>query len=1286
MRYLLLGAACALASAASASTIPPLPIGAPAPGVQGDTPTAVAQRPEVKAGGERDLLDDLAELILDKDRPAIAAKLRADLAAFAQDQTSHDPALLEAALVMVSETIGSGYGGGWEDVLLDITLPEAAYGLRARVAWLLGDTRALQPLTRWQFVGPFDNERGRGMARATPAEKDPALSPFRGKGAASEVRWRVAPEPGPRGVLYFGRLVYPETQACVVARTWVRSPEARDAVLLIGATEELRVWSGGQPVYEALGRHDFGFDGHSMAISLKAGWNEIAVKVGSQDGSPTLCARIVDVDTGRPLGLEVSGRLPGGEEQLPMADPGLRLRTTTRMIAPGSGLAQTKDAEDGPGLVAAAWLLAAAESVPRKDRPGHVPAREALELVPESPAAHLARLSTMRVAGALDVEEDVNPWLNELRGAIKRHGDRLFLMEEYAEHATNTQGLDERALGFIDRALALRPLSIPARAARYTLLRARGAVELAGLEARGLARAEGIRDWPHVAYDAAGALAPGEDLRNELIEAAAEAGFKPAIDDLARRRVLRSGSADLERAEVGRELRERLQEEPYDIGVRVWAGRRWLSQGAHAMALGAFDEALSLCPDAPNLNGWRARALAAEGDFEEAVAAMERSLAFDASASNEGRYLEYLRSRLNAGAAGLADGLAEGGQGPFHQRFQEPVDRILERRLGGPQAGASDAPREVLLHRLVIEVGPDGTARRYERMVERVLNPAGVREMDRRLFRAYPGDEEVRVLSASVIHGDGTVERARTGRTGGRGFFSLDLPPMESGDVVDIEWRRDDLRPSIFGTYVGIDAAFGTDPRLPLREAEIVLLSGDGVELDVHVTGIGADSLKPDVVTLEDGTVQRTWRVADLEPRRRDTLEPPPEELRLRVQASTYADWEAFGRWWWNLIREEVAVSPEMKAKVAELVDGKETQAERLRAIYDFVVTDIRYNAWEFGIHGYQPYSAPVIFSRRFGDCKDKAILMKAMLGEVGIESWPVVIRSSGRRFEEDLSVAMVNHFNHCIAYVPEQAGIQEMFLDGTATSHPLEVLPDADRGAKVLVVRDGGVELKRIPFPEATDNEMGDLTTVDLRDPSGIRVRLVQRPTGRWDPAIRSLFGGDDASRDEAVESILSRRFGGLVMAPLAQHGDYEDLTSPLTVTMDARPESIGRPSGSALELPASFAPHNLLASLSLETDRASDLLMGMPWSSRREVVYLFPPDSKVTALPTSVERTSDHGSYRRDVTPEKVEDALRVVISESFEVRTHRVPVGQYAEFRDFAKAVDRLQKETVKVEVIQ
>ena len=63
-------------------------------------------------------------------------------------------------------------------------------------------------------------------------------------------------------------------------------------------------------------------------------------------------------------------------------------------------------------------------------------------------------------------------------------------------------------------------------------------------------------------------------------------------------------------------------------------------------------------------------------------------------------------------------------------------------------------------------------------------------------------------------------------------------------------------------------------------------------------------------------------------------------------------------------------------------------------AIARFVGQEIRYNSWPFGTHGYEPFSAATIFERRFGDCKDKSILMRQMLKEIGVEAVPVLINA----------------------------------------------------------------------------------------------------------------------------------------------------------------------------------------------------------------------------------------------------------------------------------------------------
>jgi hypothetical protein len=413
-------------------------------------------------------------------------------------------------------------------------------------------------------------------------------------------------------------------------------------------------------------------------------------------------------------------------------------------------------------------------------------------------------------------------------------------------------------------------------------------------------------------------------------------------------------------------------------------------------------------------------------------------------------------------------------------------------------------------------------------------------------------------------------------------------------------------------------------------------------------------------------------------------LEPPAQEWLPRIQASTYASWEDFGRWWWNLIREELAVSPEMRTKVAELTAGREAPLDKLRAIYDFVVTDIRYNAWEFGINGYRPYSAPVIFSRRFGDCKDKAILMRAMLSEVGIEAWPVIIRAEGRRFEEDHALALIAHFNHCIAYVPAQEGIPELFLDGTARLHPLEVLPDSDRGARVIIVRDTGVETVRIPFTDADENLMRERTIVDLRGEDGPTVTLERAPSGRFDPRERRLFTGTDEARVEAVEGLLTARFGALAGEATAEHADYEDLTRPVTVKLSSRVERVGRETAGGLELPVVFDPLRLLSSFATESERATDLLLDVPWSTEREVVYELPSGAKVRSAPLPRELSNEDIGYTRTVETTQTEHGPEVVVRERFELKTHRVPAARYEAFREVAREIDAAQREVIDVEV--
>ncbi len=91
---------------------------------------------------------------------------------------------------------------------------------------------------------------------------------------------------------------------------------------------------------------------------------------------------------------------------------------------------------------------------------------------------------------------------------------------------------------------------------------------------------------------------------------------------------------------------------------------------------------------------------------------------------------------------------------------------------------------------------------------------------------------------------------------------------------------------------------------------------------------------------------------------------------------------------------------------------------------------DIRYVAIELGIGGLQPHAASEVFSHHYGDCKDKATLMRSMLHEIGIESYYVVINTERGVVTRDMPAH--NGFNHAIVAIKLPDGMADPSLIAT--------------------------------------------------------------------------------------------------------------------------------------------------------------------------------------------------------------------------------------------------------------
>ena len=357
-----------------------------------------------------------------------------------------------------------------------------------------------------------------------------------------------------------------------------------------------------------------------------------------------------------------------------------------------------------------------------------------------------------------------------------------------------------------------------------------------------------------------------------------------------------------------------------------------------------------------------------------------------------------------------------------------------------------------------------------------------------------------------------------------------------------------------------------------------------------------------------------------------------------------------------------------MKAKVTELCTGKSTELEKIRAIYDFVTTEIRYTAWEFGVHGYQPYSTPVIFERRHGDCKDKALLLGAMLGEVGVAAWPVLIQADDPRSSDDLTVAAVEHFNHCISYLPANGERPAMFLDGTATYHPVDTVPTMDQGARVLLVQGERGALETVDWVAADANVDARSIDIDLAPSGNATIRVEEQPRRNQAIELRELLGNETGKVREALERRYVSGFGKVELTGYT-HSDVKDLGLPVQLGATLKAQRFTELQDGKLALRGALLTSSALRAVQAGS-RQLALLLGSPRSTRRTIRYRLPPGFAPLGLPTPIELDATFGHYRLQWS--RSEDGA-VVAERILRWKIHRIEPPEYSEFKEFVQRIE-------------
>jgi hypothetical protein len=371
----------------------------------------------------------------------------------------------------------------------------------------------------------------------------------------------------------------------------------------------------------------------------------------------------------------------------------------------------------------------------------------------------------------------------------------------------------------------------------------------------------------------------------------------------------------------------------------------------------------------------------------------------------------------------------------------------------------------------------------------------------------------------------------------------LTIPYTEPGTVVGYEYEQ------IRRSYL-LQEVWDFQDTIPVREARFMLNLPSGWETREHWT-----NWAPQKTSSIDAN-RRIWVLHDLPAVKDEPSMPAWRAVAGRMAIGILAtkpelkqqqrlNWNEFGRWYWQLASPQLQSDPLIQAKVRELTAAQADVWSKMRTLAAYAQRNVRYVAIEIGVGGYQPHAASKTFSNSYGDCKDKAVLLSAMLHQVGVESFLLLTHTDRGVVSADFPT--MYSFNHEILAIalpispPEEKSLaiyrhpklgRLLIFDPTSLMTPLGMLPAYLQGNRGLLVTSDGGEIIEFPNQPADTNRLQRTAVLTLNATGGISGQVKEVRTGFSANEKRAeLLSLAEPDRRKAVERFLSSFLQGFTL-----------------------------------------------------------------------------------------------------------------------------------------------------------
>jgi Domain of Unknown Function with PDB structure (DUF3857)/Transglutaminase-like superfamily len=492
----------------------------------------------------------------------------------------------------------------------------------------------------------------------------------------------------------------------------------------------------------------------------------------------------------------------------------------------------------------------------------------------------------------------------------------------------------------------------------------------------------------------------------------------------------------------------------------------------------------------------------------------------------------------------------------------------------------------VLLDDTTYTVAPDGRATEHYRRVVKILRPEG---RDEGIVHVnFDKDTKILSLHTWAIGHDGHEYALKDNEYRDIGVGEGDLlfdekyriakaPGSDPGGIVAYEYEQQ-MRP-----YRAEKVWFFQEDIPSLKQVFTLELPAGFSQSTVwshHAPVNGID--------LEHGRLR--WELENIPGIDLEDVPMRPSEVSLAghmtvsysgpgVQYSTHGGtWQGIGEWYEQLAKDRLISTPDIDAKAKELSAGKTDFYEKTEAIGEFVQKQIRYFVIEMGIGGNQPHFASDIFQHRYGDCKDKATLLSAMLSSLGVHSTLMMVDDRRGAIDPDAPSTWGDHMIAAIevpkgysspklrSVITAKTGRQYLIFDPTWEKTPFGQLEHELQGSYGLLVEGSDSQIVALPVLAPELNAIHRTATLQLQADGSLKGTVTEKRFGDVSHDRRMLYTmGTAKEQSEYFDHELKQDFTMFNVSDVKVE-NVNDLNKDLITSYSLNADRYARSMGSLL------------------------------------------------------------------------------------------------------------------------